>query len=179
MAETALIVVVPEAEPHVSHLRRQFDPSAKRGLPAHITVLYPFMPPEDVTFAVSDQVRAIALSFAAFDFQLSKVGVFPGALYLAPTPAQPFIALTAALTRHFPEYPLYGGQFRSVVPHLTVAQAGGWQHSSAHTELLCALYPSGDISSRCSELVLTEDSSGRWQTMHTFPLSVPSKTSIA
>jgi len=174
MAETALIIVVPEAEPHVSHLRRQFDPSARRGLPAHITVLYPFMPPEEVTDAVANQLRGIALSFAAFGFQLSKVGVFPGALYLAPTPAQPFIALTLALARHFPEYPPYGGQFRNVVPHLTVAQAGGWQQSSAHTELLCALYPSGDILSRCSELVLTEDSSGRWKTMRTFPLSVSS-----
>jgi 2'-5' RNA ligase len=174
MAETALIVVVPEAEPHVSHLRRQFDPAASRGLPAHITVLYPFMPPEDITAAVSHQIGVIALSFAAFRFQLSKVGVFPGALYLAPSPAQPFVALTLALARHFPEYPPYGGQFRNVVPHLTVAQAGGWQQSSAHTELLCALYPSGDISSRCSELVLTEDSSGRWEKMRAFPLSVAS-----
>ena len=174
MAETALIIVVPEAEPHVSHLRRQFDPSASRGLAAHITVLYPFMPPEEVTDTVANQIRAIALSFTAFGFQLSKVGLFPGALYLAPTPAHPFIALTVALARHFPEYPPYGGQFRNVVPHLTVAQAGGWQQSSAYKELLCALHPSGDIFSRCSELVLTEDSSGRWETMHTFPLSVSS-----
>lgn len=170
MAETALIIVVPEAEPHVSHLRRQFDPSASRGLPAHITVLYPFMPPEDVTTAVADQIRAIALSFTAFDFQLSDVGVFPGALYLAPTPKEPFGALTAAFALHFPRYLPYGGQFRRVVPHLTVAQAGGWQHSSAHTELLCALYPSGGILCRCSELVLTEDSSGRWAKMYKFPL---------
>jgi 2'-5' RNA ligase len=170
MAETALIIVVPEAEPHVSDLRRRFDPSASRGLPAHITVLYPFMPPVDVTHVVANQIRDIALSFAAFSFQLSKVGVFPGALYLAPTPTEPFVALTAAIARHFPEYQPYGGQFRRVVPHLTVAQAGGWQHSSAHTELLCALYPSGDILSRCSELVLAEDSSGRWESMYTFPL---------
>jgi len=102
---------------------------------------------------------------------LSEVGVFPGALYLAPTPKEPFVALTAAFARHFPEYPPYGGQFRKVVPHLTVAQAGGWQHSSAHTELLCALYPSGDILSRCSALVLTEDTSGSWERMYEFPLS--------
>jgi len=119
---------------------------------------------------VANQIRATVRSFAAFTFRLFKVGVFPGALYLAPTPAEPFVALTAALARRFPEYPPYGGQFRNIVPHLTVAQAGGWQHSSAHTELLCALYPSGGILSQCSELVLTEDSSGRWETMCTFPL---------
>ena len=174
MAETALIVRVPEAEPHVSHLRHQFDPSESLGVPAHITVLYPFMPPEEITPVVANQVRAVALSCTAFGFQLSRVGLFPGALYLAPAPSKPFIALTVALVRQFPEYPPYGGQFRTVVPHLTVAQAGGWRESSAHSELLCALYPSGGISSRCSEIVLIENSSCRWQQMDVFPLSVPS-----
>lgn len=174
MFETAFIVRVPEAEPHISHLRNQFDPSAGLGVPAHVTVLSPFMPPEEITPAVSDQIRAVALTCAAFDFQLTEMRVFPGALYLAPSPAHPFIALTAALARQFPEYPPYGGQFRTVVPHLTVAQAGGWKHGSAQTELLYALHTSGGISSRCVELVLIENSSGRWKEMHTFPLPEPS-----
>ena len=173
MAETALIVRVPEAEPHVSELRRQFDPSAKLGVPAHITVLYPFMPPEEITPMVANQVRAVALACAAFDFQLSRVGLFRDALYLAPAPSNPFIALTAALARQFPEYPPYGGQFRTVVPHLTVAQGGGWRQSSVHSDLLGALYPLGGIACRCSELVLIENSSCRWQQMDVFPLSVP------
>jgi hypothetical protein len=44
MAESAFIVCVPEAEPHVAVLRERFDASARLGLPAHITMLYPFMP---------------------------------------------------------------------------------------------------------------------------------------
>jgi len=174
VAETAFIVRVPEAEPYVSHLRHQFDPSASLGVPAHITVLYPFMPPEQITEAVANRVRAAAISCRAFGFQLSKVRLFPGALYLAPEPARPFVALTAALARQFPEYPPYGGQFKTVVPHLTVAQAGGWRQSSAHAELLSALWPSGSISSWCSELVLIENSSGHWRQKHAFPLSAPS-----
>ncbi len=169
--ETALIVRVPEAEPHVAHLRRQFDPSAGLGVPAHITVLYPFMPPDEITQAIVGRIRAVALSCTAFGFRLSDVGVFPGALYLAPSPAQPFIALTVALAREFPDYPPYGGRFRNVIPHLTVAQAGGWRESSAQAELLCALSPSGAIASRCSELVLIENSSGRWKAMHAFALA--------
>ena len=44
MPETALVIAVPEAEPLVSDWRAQHDWSAQRGVPAHITLLYPFVP---------------------------------------------------------------------------------------------------------------------------------------
>ena len=46
MPETALVIAVPEAEPLVSDWRAQHDWSAQRGVPAHITLLYPFAPIE-------------------------------------------------------------------------------------------------------------------------------------
>jgi len=48
MPETARVVVVPEAEPLVSDWRAQHDWSAQRGVPTHITLLYPFVPTEKV-----------------------------------------------------------------------------------------------------------------------------------
>jgi hypothetical protein len=42
MAESAFAVSVPEAERYVGALRDRFDPTAKLGAPAHITLLYPF-----------------------------------------------------------------------------------------------------------------------------------------
>jgi hypothetical protein len=56
-AESAFAVNVPEAEPYVEVLRNQFDPSAKLGVPAHITVLYPFMSPDQIGAAVLEKVR--------------------------------------------------------------------------------------------------------------------------
>src|SRR6185503_13858349 len=90
-SESALTVNVPEAEPYVGALRGRFDPAAKLGVPAHITVLYPFIPPERITHAVVRRVRDTLSSFAAFDFRLIRIARFPTALYLAPEPAQPFI----------------------------------------------------------------------------------------
>jgi hypothetical protein len=40
--ESAIIVPVPAVEPLVSQWRQRFDVSARHGVPAHITVLYPF-----------------------------------------------------------------------------------------------------------------------------------------
>ena len=46
MPESAILVPVPEAGPVVGRLRARLDRSASRGVPAHVTVLYPFVPPE-------------------------------------------------------------------------------------------------------------------------------------
>jgi hypothetical protein len=41
-ATTALVILVPEAEALVKAFRERYDPSAAEGMPAHVTVLYPF-----------------------------------------------------------------------------------------------------------------------------------------
>jgi hypothetical protein len=49
---SALIVEVPAAEPAVARHRERLDSSAPLGVPAHITVLYPFLPPGAIGPAV-------------------------------------------------------------------------------------------------------------------------------
>jgi 2'-5' RNA ligase len=170
MAESALAVNVPEAERYVGPLRERFDPAAKLGVPAHITVLYPFIPPERITHTIVRRVRDTLSSFAAFDFRLIRIARFPTALYLAPEPAQPFIGLTEGVMRAFPEYPPYGGQYDSIVPHLTVAQAGPAEHDVAEADLIASLPTQAGIEAQCNEVVLIENSSGRWEPMHSFRL---------
>jgi len=165
------VVNVPEAEPYVGALRERFDPVAKLGVPAHVTVLYPFIPPERITDAVVRKVRDILCAFAAFEFRLARIARFPTALYLAAEPAQPFIGLTEEIVRAFPEYPPYSGQYDSIVPHLTVAQAGTAEHDVAEAELIAALPPRVGIEASCNEVVLIENSSGRWEPMHSFRLT--------
>ena len=169
MAESAFIACVPEAEPYVGHLRERFDPSAKVGMPAHITVLYPFMSPDLIGTAVLERARAVVVATRTFAFTLARVSRVPGAVYLAPEPSAPFIELTKRLVREFPEFPPYSGQYEGIVPHLTVAHGGRLEHSRVETELLISL--SAGIACSCSELVLIENTSGRWQQMHVFPLS--------
>lgn len=170
MAESAFAVNVPEAEPYVGALRERFDPSAGLGVPAHITVLYPFMSPENITEAVLGEIRR-ALSLAGpFRYALARVKRFPGALYLAPEPAAPFIALTQILVSQFPDYLPYGGQHGGIVPHLTVAQAGEAEHALAEAQLAATL-PSTGIRATCNEVVLIENSSDLWKPMHSFRLA--------
>jgi hypothetical protein len=119
--ESALIVAVPEAEPAVAALRAAYDPSASWGVPAHITVLYPFLPPDRIDAAVLAAVRATVAGVPAFDLVLARTRRFGDqVLWLAPEPDAPLRALTAAVWARFPDFPPFGGQFDDVVPHLTV-----------------------------------------------------------
>lgn len=80
------------------------------------------MDPAHVTPAVLAKARAALMEVLAFEFTLRRLGRFPTTAYLAPEPPNPFVAMTSALVRTFPEFPPYGGEHASVVPHLTVAQ---------------------------------------------------------
>ena len=48
LIESALVVLVPEAESLVKPFRDRYDPAAAAGVPAHITLLYPFKHPDEV-----------------------------------------------------------------------------------------------------------------------------------
>ena len=170
MPETALICRVPEAERYIARYRERFDPSARRNVPAHVTILYPFMPPAQVDSGVIEELRAIATAVRCFDYRLAETRRFPVALYLAPQPEDSFAALTAAVFRAFPDYPPFEGKFATVVPHVTVAHADEAQLCEIEVELRIALAPGSPLRARCSEMVLIENSSGRWEELQRFPL---------
>ncbi|NUS10482.1 MAG: 2'-5' RNA ligase family protein [Streptomyces sp.] len=118
---TALLATVAEAEPLVAHWRRRFDASAAAGVPAHVTVLFPFLDVERVTDGVIGDLTALVAGHGPCSVRFEECGRFPDVLYLAPAPARPLRALTEAVAARWPEAPPYGGQFAEVVPHLTVA----------------------------------------------------------
>lgn len=119
--ETGLIVAVPEAEPVVGRWRAQFDSAAAAGIPAHVTVLYPFLDRDLIDAGVLAELAALMAKHQAFALELRECRRFPEVLYLAPVPDTGLLALTDALTSRWPETPPYRGQFSEVVPHLTIA----------------------------------------------------------
>jgi hypothetical protein len=169
LPETALICRVPEAEPFIGHYRQRFDPPARRNVPAHVTVLYPFMEPSLIDAGVLTSLRAIAESVACFDYRLRDIRRFPSSLYLAPDPGNSFDALTQGVHRAFPDYPPFAGKFDVVVPHVTVAHGDEPQLCEIEVELRIAL-PGGGVRARCDEMVLIENSTGIWQPLQTFAL---------
>jgi len=170
VSESAIIVPTPEAEALVGRFREQFDPSAKVGLAAHITLLYPFVQPHQITEAVITQVRDFAEVHPRFTYRLNSTGRFRDTLYLAPHPAKPFVDLVKALVEQFPANPPYGGRFNSIVPHLTVAHGEGLPLDELEGELSGHARLREGISASCETLVLIENTSGLWRARERFAL---------
>lgn len=170
MPQSALGVTVPEAEPWVKDLRERYDPTAVVGVPAHITVLFPFISPDLITDGDLARVTKTFQHFRPFEFRLKQIGRFPESLYLVPEPDEPFIALSEAIAREFPEYPPYGGKFTKIVPHLTVANRSAGLSDIAEAKLSKIMKELGPIHAVCNVVQLYENSSGHWKWAQSFPL---------
>jgi 2'-5' RNA ligase len=90
LASTALVVLVPEAEPVVSEVRGRHDPSVQLEVPAHVTLLFPFMPPAAVSASVQDSLRSLFAGFESFSIRFAEVCRWPQEAYLRPNPALRF-----------------------------------------------------------------------------------------
>ena len=137
--ESAVLVPVPEAERVVSRHRARLDGAAALGVPAHVTVLFPFVPPSAITAATLESLAAAVASVGAFDCEFPVTAWFGSdVLWLAPRPDEPFRRLTRAVTAAFPGYRPYGGTIDDVVPHLTVGDrpsGGAADLRAAETEV--------------------------------------------
>jgi 2'-5' RNA ligase len=124
-AQSAILIPVPAAEEIVGHWRDLYDPVAPAGVPAHITLIVPWLPPEEIGAAEIDELRDCLADTPAFDFKLTDVAWFGRrVLWIAPEPVQVFRSLTNLLADRF-STPPWEDEFDEVVPHLTVAHASG------------------------------------------------------
>jgi 2'-5' RNA ligase len=165
---SALIVEVPEAEQLVQEWRAKHDWSGQHGVPAHITLLFPFAPSEKIDERLHADLRALFAEQPAFSFRLSHVARFPEVAWLAPDPAEPFKALIETISSNYPEYPPYEGIHDEVIPHLTVAEGG----AELQDEVDAALTPALPIEAEARSVsLLLEDESGWWNPGERYPFA--------
>ena len=170
--KSAIVVPIPETEILVRPFRMQFDPSARLGVPAHVTILYPFKSPEQLTADLITFLGDLFQELPSFDASFAEVMQFPDALYLAPEPAGPFRQMTRLIADRFPDTPPYRGAFKEIVPHLTIAQVSDPQQLDkiAHDFQKAAL-DKLPILARVNMVSLLETSNGYWQELAQFKLS--------
>ncbi len=117
------VVIRVRLPPSLERLRRHEDFAASVGAPAHVTLLFPFMAVAELRPPIRRALEEIAADVEPFEVGFATVGRFPGAVYLDPDPAGPFVALTEAIATRFPEYQPYEGAFDDVIPHLTLVES--------------------------------------------------------
>ena len=170
MSQTALIITVPEAEQLVTETRDKYDPASMFGVPAHISLLYPFMPPAKVDDLVLQKLESLFSNLVSFSYRLDSIQAFPETLYIAPEPTSEFVRMIQAIARAFPEYPPYGDEHESIVPHMTIAFRHRRKWRRIKEKLEPALETGAGFTALCDRITLIENSSGMWRDMHEFPL---------
>lgn len=169
-SETALIVEVPAAESAVGRYRIELDANASLGVPAHITILAPFLPAGRLGAAERDRLQRVFAAVSPFDFRLDRTGWFgTTVLWLGPEDPAPFRDLTDRVFAEFPDFPPFGGQFADVVPHLTV---GLDRPADVLRRAELRITPALPVTARASAVTLMAESSPgqRWETLASFPL---------
>jgi hypothetical protein len=167
--ESTLLVPVPSADDSVAKLRKRLDPACRLGVPAHVSVLYPFAAPALLDDGAMERLSAIFARVGTFDFELSDVGWFDErVLYLAPEPASTFVGITNALVTGFPDYPPYGGEFPEVIPHLTLAEGAAAPRMRRAARRVQRHLP---IRATAAEVwLMAPDGAGHWHRHRSFPL---------
>ena len=178
--QTAVIVPVAAAESAVGDHRRRLDHSAAWGVPAHVTVLYPFVPPAELDLDVVRRLREACAAVPAFDCAFAECAWFgDDVLWLAPDPDRPFRDLTDRVCDAFPGVLPYGGRFDDVVPHLTVGEArlGGVDELRRVATQVGAALPLPTRIER-ARLIAGTDHPESWRTVAEIPLG-PAVPTIA
>ena len=168
MRESGVIITIPEVEPLVGTIRNAHDRVARLGVPAHITLLYPWYTPPIDDDALT-RLRAAIERFEPYPLIFRGIGRFERALYLRPDDDGQTLDLMARICAAFPAHPPYGGQFTQQVPHLTVAEADGSLEPLITTfapSLLAGLPIKTSVS---AVTVMESGDDGRWSTRAVIP----------
>ena len=174
-SQSALVVEVADSEPLVGHWRRRHD-VAGRGMPAHITLLFPFRSPDAIARVDLETLTRLAAQTHRNRFALVAVDEFSEAIYLRPYPDDLFRRLAQRLFDTFPDCPPYGGAYPDYIPHLTVAQtSGGEAQVSLRLAIDAAIAPALPVACEAVALSLfiTENGSdnGQWTLAQRFPFA--------
>jgi 2'-5' RNA ligase len=167
---SAIVVTlrIPDA---LEAIRRRHLPVARSGVPAHVTIMSPFKPAEAIDDEVQAAVAGIAGAEAAFEVRFLGLGRFPGYLWAAPDPAEPFLRLTRSVVERYPDDHPFGHDFTldAWVPHLTLAVAADEELERLERDALAAdAFPFRAPASALD--VLVETPGGRWRRWARLPL---------
>lgn len=123
---TAVVIIAPHPVQRLAvPLMRRYSFENMLRVPAHITVLFPFVPLEALDDAAR-RLRGLCADEPPFDVTLEGYGHFPTVAYLKPANPQPIKALFRKIHAEYPDYPPYRGTFGNddITPHMTVAEFG-------------------------------------------------------
>lgn len=178
--ESAVIIPVLQADGLLRRWRAGWEPPAPVGIPACITLAYPFLRPEELGPATLRDLAGIFGTTAPINARLAGVVRRPGAVHLEVDPPEVFEALAQRVEDAFPQSRAPRGG--TLVPHLTALRhADPAVLGEAATEIAALLPRDVAIAeawlvqaagAKRAWIVAGEAGAERWTLRMRFPLGV-------
>ncbi len=123
MLSTAVVIFVPhQVQAVATPIMRQYALESLIRVPAHITLMFPFVPYEQLREAAKT-LKVLSTQIKPFEITLSGYDQFPGVVFMRPANPEPIKAVFRQIYESFPLYPPYGGTFgNDLHPHVTVGE---------------------------------------------------------
>ena len=163
---TGLVLLTPALEDVVDRWRRQYDPVRAYGMPAHVTVLYPWLPYDVISSDDRAGLVALCASTSTIEMTFTQFGTFAETLWLDPQPSRPIIELINRIAARWPDYPPFAGEFADVVPHMTLADRCD---PASVTDVIADVEPQLPVVERVPALTLMRLVDNRWIAEAEFP----------
>jgi 2'-5' RNA ligase len=163
------VIVRAHLPPGLERLRRRRVGNAAVGVPAHMTLLHPFIEPEGLRASVRRRLREVAASHASFDYRQTRMAEWPDAIFVAVDPIAPFVRVHLDLQAAFPDWPIYGaGAGFEFEPHITIADRQGKLEPGVREHPAWRALPRAARSESIDVIATRPD--GRWRLVWRIPL---------
>lgn len=129
---SAITIRLDELLPELAAVQQQHHLRAvETGMPLHITLLFPFVPCDELNAHLYGVLSAYASGHEPFTISLESIDEFPGVLYASLAPNAELTDLTRGLWAAFPATPPYGGAFDEPIAHATLSEASAEAQAEA------------------------------------------------
>jgi 2'-5' RNA ligase len=165
---TGLVLLTPGLEDLVDPWRRRYDPVRAYGMPAHVTILYPWLPYESITDGDREALATLCHARPPLEMTFADFGRFPETLWLDPQPARPIVDLVQEIAQRWPAYPPFAGAFADIVAHLTLADR---RDPDSLRDVIDAVQPRLPVCVTVPALTLMRLTADRWVSDTEFPFA--------
>jgi hypothetical protein len=132
-----LLLITPDAEPLVGRWRAEHDAAARFGIPAHVTVRTPFLPPGQW----QDPALSLLESFLPIEVRLARLEDRPGGLVVLVEPDDALREITEAVGLQWPTLPPHRDNRPDLAYHITVVRTANDRIRSQACEAIAPQLP--------------------------------------
>jgi 2'-5' RNA ligase len=140
---------------------------AARGVPSHVTILFPFLAAAELRATVRSALGGVAAARQPFTARFATPKRAEGSVWLIPDEQRQFLDLTFDVAAQWPDHPPYGGLHAgNLIAHLTLVES---TDRDALDQAWAAASEAFEVS--VTELVvIAEDENGYWHERWRVPL---------